>query len=211
LICYHAGFRWGQPWGMTWWLMLLFTIIVVSGIVGIILQNVLPTKLMREVPLETIYEQLDHVVAQLRSEAAEIVDRVCSEREEEAYELEAIPAGAAVATMSHTAVLSRGQQTLKDFYTTDVEPFLSRHVSPGNRLMNLHAANTAFDQVRLAVPRELHADLNDLQSIVDERRQLVRQRRMHHALHGWLLIHVPLSFALTILAAVHIVVALRYL
>jgi hypothetical protein len=211
LICYHAGFRWGQPWGLTWWLMLLFTIIVVSGIIGIILQNVVPSKMLREVPLETIYEQLDQVTSQLRREAAEIVERVCSAREEEAYALESVPAGGAVATVSHSTALARGQQLLKDFYSTDVEPFLHSRVTPGNRLMNPHAANIAFDQVRLALPREMHDELNDLQSIVDERRQLVRQRRMHHALHGWLLIHVPLSFALTVLAVVHIVVALRYL
>lgn len=211
LICYHAGFRWGQPWGMTWWLMLLFTIIVVSGVIGVILQNLIPTRMLRELPLETVYEQLDRVTAELHDEAGRIVTRVCAGREERAYELESIPAGGSVATVSHTTALSRGQQTLKDFFTTDVEPFLHARVSPGNRLMNQRAANSAFDQVRLALPRELHEDLNDLQEIVNERRQLVRQRRMHHALHGWLLVHVPLSFALTILAAVHIVVALRYL
>jgi hypothetical protein len=211
LILYHAGFRWGQPWGMTWWLMLLFTIIVASGVIGILLQNVIPTRMMREIPLETIYEQLDRVTDELRKEAAGIVDEVCRSREEDAYELEAIPAGAAVATVSHTGQLARGQQMVKDFFTTEIQPFLQTHVTPGNRLMKLQSANSAFDQIRLAVPRELHESVSDLQAIVDERRQLVRQRRMHHLLHGWLLIHVPLSFALTILAAVHIVVALRYL
>lgn len=211
LILYHAGFRWGQPWGLTWWLMLLFTVIVVSGIVGIVIQNVVPSRMLREIPLETIFEQLGEVTRHLRHEAAGIVERVCSQRQEDAYELESIPAGAAVATTSHTAALSRGQQAIKDFYTTEIEPFLQPVVAPGNRLMNPATAGTAFHQVRMVLPRELHDELNDLQSIVDERRQLVRQRRMHHVLHGWLLIHVPLSFALTVLAVVHIVVALRYL
>lgn len=211
LILFHAGFRWGQPWGMTWWLMVLFTFIVASGIVGIVLQNVVPSRMLRDLPIESIYEQLAEVVRHLRREAGEIVERVCAERQEDAYELESIPAGAAVATASHTTQLSRGQQAVKDFYTTEIEPFLQPVVAPGNRLMRVATANTAFHQVRLALPRELHDELSDLQSIVDERRQLVRQRRMQHLLHGWLMIHVPLSFALTVLAVVHIVVALRYL
>jgi hypothetical protein len=33
---------------------------------------------------------------------------------------------------------------------------------------------------------------------------------MHHVLHGWLLVHVPLSYATLLLGAVHAVIALRY-
>ena len=36
------------------------------------------------------------------------------------------------------------------------------------------------------------------------------QKRLQHWLHGWLLVHVPLSMALLLLALVHTVVSLRY-
>jgi len=52
--------------------------------------------------------------------------------------------------------------------------------------------------------------INDLQSIVDERRQLERQRKTQYLLHGWLWVHVPLSMAMLVLILVHAVVALRY-
>jgi len=39
---------------------------------------------------------------------------------------------------------------------------------------------------------------------------LMRQERMHGILHAWLLVHVPLSFALMALAIAHIIGALRY-
>jgi hypothetical protein len=39
---------------------------------------------------------------------------------------------------------------------------------------------------------------------------LVLQERLHHWLHGWLLVHIPLSLALIGLGFVHAVVALRY-
>ena len=44
--------------------------------------------------------------------------------------------------------------------------------------------------------------LNDLESIVTERRQLEHQRSLHHWLHFWLMVHVPLSYALTVLTIV---------
>jgi hypothetical protein len=52
--------------------------------------------------------------------------------------------------------------------------------------------------------------LQDLEDICDEARQLVRQEQLHHLLHGWLLVHIPISLALILLGAVHAVMALRY-
>jgi len=52
--------------------------------------------------------------------------------------------------------------------------------------------------------------LRDLEEICEERRQFLVQRRLHLWLHSWLLVHVPLSFALLVLAAVHAVLSLRY-
>jgi hypothetical protein len=60
------------------------------------------------------------------------------------------------------------------------------------------------------VPQELWPKLEDLANICEERRQLERQRRMHDVLHGWLLVHIPTSYALLLLGAVHAVYALRY-
>ena len=56
----------------------------------------------------------------------------------------------------------------------------------------------------------LEAAIADLESICEEERQLLRQERMHGLLHGWLIVHVPLSFALMALAVVHIVMALAF-
>jgi hypothetical protein len=38
----------------------------------------------------------------------------------------------------------------------------------------------------------------------------MRQELLHRWLHGWLLVHIPLSLALILLGAVHAVMALRY-
>jgi hypothetical protein len=50
----------------------------------------------------------------------------------------------------------------------------------------------------------------DLENICEEERQLIRQRRLYLWLHGWLLVHVPLSLVLIALGGVHAAVALRY-
>jgi hypothetical protein len=208
IIYFHAGFRWGQTYGVTWWLMLLFTIIIVSGIIGLLIQNFIPTKMLRELPLETIYEQIKHVSGELQAEAARIVDSVTTGGEEDAFTLETIPAGGAVATVSNSSRLAAARETVKAFHAREIAPFLK---TGRGTLRNLDASNSSFGALRRDLPGELQAAVNDLQSIVDERRQFVRQKRMHHILHGWLLIHVPLSFGLTVLALVHIFVALQYI
>jgi hypothetical protein len=52
--------------------------------------------------------------------------------------------------------------------------------------------------------------MKSLEDICEEERQLRRQTRLHHWLHGWLMLHVPLSFALLLLGCVHAFMALRY-
>ena len=50
----------------------------------------------------------------------------------------------------------------------------------------------------------------DLRAIVDERRELERQRRLHLWLHAWLFVHVPLSYAMLVFTVWHIIGALRF-
>src|SRR5262245_16421945 len=58
LILFHSGFRWGgRLEQVLWWLLAL---IVLSGLFGLVLQQVLPRLLTWLVPLETIYEQITH-------------------------------------------------------------------------------------------------------------------------------------------------------
>jgi hypothetical protein len=67
-----------------------------------------------------------------------------------------------------------------------------------------------FTSLRTLLPAAAHATLSDLEDICNEARQLLQQERMHHWLHGWLLLHIPLSLALILLGAVHAVMAMRW-
>ena len=53
--------------------------------------------------------------------------------------------------------------------------------------------------------------VEEMQGWCDERRLLDLQTRMQHWLHGWLLVHVPLSFLLLLMTVWHAFVTLfRY-
>jgi hypothetical protein len=207
VILLHAGFRFGGPFTQV--LMWLFTLVILTGIVGLFIQQIIPGKLLHEVSFETVFEEIDHVIAQLAAEAEEIVQRAVAVNTGEAFEMEVVPAGGAVATLpERTASAAR---TFNDFYTTHVRPYLLPVISPGATLKTEPAARVAFEYVRTTLPVSLQEPLNDLASIVEERRQLARQKQLHHWLHGWLLVHVPASYALVLLAAWHAIFALRFI
>src|SRR5215470_1231577 len=73
-ILYHAGFAWGGT--LTLVLMVLFTVVVASGIYGVLLQQFMPRVMTERVPLETVYEQIDVIVAQLQADADALVGSV---------------------------------------------------------------------------------------------------------------------------------------
>ena len=58
-------------------MMWLFAIVYASGIFGAWLQHTMPRRLLRDVPMETIYEQIAHVREQLLDEADTVVADAC--------------------------------------------------------------------------------------------------------------------------------------
>jgi hypothetical protein len=100
--------------------------------------------------------------------------------------------------------------SLRVFYEMEVKPFLEGPRGEAHVLGVPAQARNRFQQLRTMAPPELQDMVKDLESICEEARQLDRQAKLHHILHGWLLIHIPLSYALLLLSAVHAVMALRY-
>jgi hypothetical protein len=120
-------------------------------------------------------------------------------------------AGAAVAAAPEIIFLSEEESApLRRFYLSEMCPFLERPKQRGQRLGDAAKATSTFAGLRKLLPAAAHATLADLEDICDEARQLTRQERLHHWLHGWLLMHIPLSLALILLGAIHAVMALRY-
>lgn len=203
LILLHAGFLFGH--GLTSVLMWLFVVVYASGIYGAWLQHTMPRRILRDVPMETIYEQIGHVREQLLDEADTVVAAASGRLEV------AVPPAASGATVLATVMRVDADVTapLREFYLQEMRPFVQAPAR-NHPLANETTAAGRFETLRPLLPASLHAAVADLASICEEERQLMRQERMHGILHAWLLVHVPLSFALMALAIAHIIGALRY-
>ena len=228
LIFFHGGFHFGGM--LTEVLMWLLIITVASGVFGAVLQHYLPTVMTRDIPLETIYDEIGHVHALLREEADRGMEALCgplgfSKSSQEdglraggfaAIRPIAPPGGgagseAAVAAASEILLLSEEESApLRHFYLQEMRPFLDHPKGRGQRLADAEKTQAAFTGLRTLLPVPAHATLDDLLAICGETRQLVHQERLHRWLHSWLLVHIPLSLALILLGAVHALVALRY-
>jgi hypothetical protein len=112
---------------------------------------------------------------------------------------------AAVATLVEIEQEDRAR--FREIYLEKVRPYLADPEAHSAELADSRRSAELFQSLRrlLAAPV-----LDDLENICDEEQQLSRQIRIYRWLHGWLLVHVPLSIALLVLGAVHAVLALRY-
>lgn len=235
MILFHGGFHFGGT--LTRLLMWLLIVTVASGAFGAALQHYIPRVMTSDVPLETIYEEIGHVRSLLREEADRAVETICGsldltkspdEETQRAGGFTALrPIGAASVPLRTSAAVSAGASAavaaaperillskeqsapLRSFYLGEMRSFLDLP-NRANRLSDVAAASSAFAGLRTLLPAAAHATLSDLEDICDEARQLARQEQLHRWLHGWLLIHIPLSLALILLGSVHALMALRY-
>lgn len=216
LILLHGGFHFGGS--LTKALMWLFIFVFASGLLGAVLQHFVPRLHTAQLPLETIYEQIDRVRNQLAEEATRLVDESCAALEGEVSGAsEHQRAMAASAGTNWDVTVATGLQAdeqssteLRRFLLAEVHPFLGKTGTRKTKLSNPSMAAAMFRQLRLLFPPALHSSIDDLENICDEKRQLDKQSRLHKLLHGWLLVHIPLSYALLLLGAWHAVMAVRF-
>lgn len=217
LILFHAAFSLGAG-ALTRALMVLFIVVVASGVLGAVLQHFIPRLMTERVSLETIYEQIDSVRIQLVDEAEKIVTDLRSALEgdlsfigakERAMSASAGTRGG-LSFASGLGANDRTSEIVGEFFEKDLRPFLLQAKGGHSPLADKAQATGMFGQLRIQIPRNYWPKLTDLESLCDEKRGLDRQRRMHHVLHGWLLVHIPISYALLLLAAIHAVFALKY-
>jgi len=231
LILMHSGFHWGR--GLAAAIMWIFAVVVASGIFGIALQNYLPRRMTELVTRETIFEEIPTVVEGLRYEADERVEFVTAglgleeppeflraggtkryydpdQKKSAAEKVRAVVTRRKASPQIELEATHR--EAFRAHYLQEMRPYLDAH--PAALALRLFASADAvaayFEHLRTIMPVAAHVVLGDLADIVEERRQLMVQRRLHLWMHGWLLGHVPLSFALLVLTALHAVLSLRY-
>jgi len=216
IILLHGGFHFGGS--LTRVLMWLFLFVFISGIFGAFVQHYLPRIHTERLPMETIYEQIDRVRDQLAEEAAKLIDDACAalggDVTRASTEQLAI---AAAAGANWDVTVAPGLQAdehvateLRQFYQRDIHTYLEKSGSHRQPLADRSRAQAMFRQMRVLLPPNLHPAIDDLENICEEKRELDQQSTMHKLLHGWLLVHVPLSYAVLLLGAIHAFIALRY-
>jgi hypothetical protein len=234
IILFHGGFHFGGA--LTRVLMWLLIVTVASGVYGAVLQNYLPRAMTTDVPLETIYDEIGNVRMLLRQEADRAMEALCGSMglsgsaddgaraggftalrpiaatSAPLRTSAAVSAGAAAVAMAPEIILLNDEEAapLKKFYLSEMRVFLEEPKRRGQRLADSNTAPAAFSRLRTLLPAAAQVTVDDLEDICEEARQLERQERLHHWMHGWLLVHIPLSLALILLGAVHAVMALRY-
>ena len=96
------------------------------------------------------------------------------------------------------------------FFAQQVTPYLMHEQAKSNPLRNREQAREEFDNFRRGFPEPAWRPISAIEEICEEKRQLDHQARLHRMLHAWLLVHLPLSAGLILLAIIHAIGALHY-
>jgi hypothetical protein len=225
LLIYHSGFRLGGSLSTV--LMILLLIVILSGIWGLFLQQILPTRMLEQIPAETIFSQIDRLSEQLSTEARQLVQATCgldpddktADGERAAAPTPYLVVGAVrsagriqgkVLETRTAPVAVPGAEALSAFFQETVDPFLRGRADGDSPLRLRQRAVQKFGEVKTHLPPAAHSALETLAGMCDQRRQWDQQAGFQFWLHSWLWVHFPLSVALVVLMIVHIWVALKY-
>ena len=122
------------------------------------------------------------------------------------------PGATVVLTMLTVPELGQEVAAFSLFFESEVRPYLEADRSLASKLVlyNRNRSSQQFDNYRKLFPKTAWEPISALEEVIEEKRQLDHQVRLHHLLHSWLLCHLPLSAALLLLGFIHAVVALHY-
>ncbi len=231
LILLHSGFVWGG-WLSTI-LAALFAMVIASGIFGLVMQQILPRKMLTDTPLETIYSQIENAMRMAIADAQSLVLATCGlPKESAAASVQSQPietpddrnADRVVIGASRQVELIPGQllrtpvpqvpvansEVLRQKFVSTIQPFLEGGLRLKSPLKDRRSSAEFFRQLRAVLDPEAHPVLEAIEDCCEQRRQFDLQTRLHWWLHSWLWIHLPLSMALLVLMFVHAYVALKY-
>jgi hypothetical protein len=102
------------------------------------------------------------------------------------------------------------EAALVEFIDRQILPYLRAKRGDRMRLGNPRFSDDTFRFVKLRVTETYRSRVEEIQAWCDERRMLDLQTRLQHWLHGWLFVHVPVSFLLLMLTIWHAYVTLFY-
>ena len=226
LAIVHSGFNLGGMLPTV--LMILFVLTGLSGIYGLILQNIIPKWTLRLLPAETIYSEIDHVSEQSLQDLRRALVASCGTRGKVGSELldtePALPIQSSIVvgavreiglvrgrTLGTKTVVRHTEDREVLWNALDeIEPFLAKGKKSNSPFTSQGVATRWFNDLRRDCSQHSEAVIASMEQCYLQRQQFDLQRRLHHWLHGWLPIHIGLSVAVSVLLMVHIVTALKY-
>ncbi|MCE9567607.1 MAG: hypothetical protein K8U57_36870 [Planctomycetes bacterium] len=194
IVLVHAGLGFGGPLSAA--TLVLFLLVTASGIWGLLMQQWLPQRLLAQVPHETIASQIDYVGDYHAVEATRLVQALVTAPPE--------------AESAEPTVIGTQATELLGFLNQQLLPYLHIGKRSGSPLASLADSERRFEHLRAAVPEVAVSTVERLRELANLRRQWDAQARMQFWLHNWLLVHLPISVAMTTLMVLHAVKALKF-
>lgn len=175
LVFMHSGFH--IPNGLlNWWLWFLSIWVTASGLLGVLIQKIVPRILSSALSVEVLYDRIPELVGQIK-ESAERLVATCTEPVKDFYR------------RNLAAALISPESRL--IYYVDITGGIQSRVRQ-------------FEYLRKILSQEEKEKLDQLESIYRTKLEIDAHYTMQKALRWWLYTHVPVSLLLLILILLHL-------
>ncbi len=184
----HCGLHLGGWLPTTF--MVLFVLCIVSGIYGLVVQNILPRYMLRNLPSETIYSQIDYVSKQTVNDARQLLIAACGRRLsneqvlQEEHELEGVnthtivvgavrQAGKTRGRTLQTQQISEAREDREALWTAlgEIEPFLLHGAAANTPVTDRQQATQWFSRLRNVCSQDGESIIDILEGMCDQRHQ----------------------------------------
>jgi hypothetical protein len=180
LVGMHSGFAWPPP-GLARWLAALSLWVVASGLAGVALRKWIPPLLASGLATEVLYERIPELAADLARRAEEL----------------AAPAGPVRDLYRRRLARELAAPAVRWVFLRDITGGI------GERLGELDFLRRRLDGDELD-------RLDRLEELYRAKLELDAHYTLQRPLRWWLWAHLPASWALVLLAAVHVITVLVY-
>ena len=181
LVFMHCGFR--VPVGLLdWWLWFLSIWVTASGLLGVLLQKVIPRMLASGLSIEVVYERIPDLVVQIR-ERSESLALTCVAPVQDYYR--------------KTMAAALAEPTARWTYAVDITGGIQRELRE-------------FSYLRDVLATEEREKLDRLQELYRTKLEIDAHFTLQKALRWWLVTHVPVSLVLLLLIFLHLFAVLYY-
>ena len=210
----HCGFQWGGI--LTSVLLGGLVVLTISGLVGSVLQVNIPKLMTSRLNRESPHRYFPALLVGHWRRVHDLVVAECGPQPEAAHELARAERAAglpkiesASPSKERTDADAVDLETIASFYVTRIVPFVARARAPGS-LASESEARLALDALRANVEPSRYDLVAQIETIIQEIRMCMEERRLHHWIFDWQLVHIPLAVLVVVLAAAHAMAALYY-